>query len=129
MAPRDAEEKPYESPWLRRTDQAAVATLLVAGLLALGGHLLGQHFRRQAWIDIDRAPPLVATFQLDLNEAEWAELAQLPQVGETLARRIIESREEAGPFRTHRDLLRVHGIGPLTLERIRPYLLPMEEES
>ena len=49
----------------------------------------------------------------------------LPGVGETLARRIVDSRQSAGPFLDHRDLLRVPGVGPVTLEAIQPYLLPL----
>jgi competence protein ComEA len=51
----------------------------------------------------------------------------LPGIGETLARRIVASRETDGPFRNHTDVLRVQGIGPRTLERIRPYFSPLEE--
>ena len=57
------------------------------------------------------------------------ELAELPGVGETLARRIVEVRRERGPFADHEDLRRVRGIGPRTLERLRPYLLPMAESG
>lgn len=64
---------------------------------------------------------------LQLVRSSWPELAQLPQIGETLARRIVESREADGPFLDHDDLLRVRGIGPKTLEGIRPYLLPMPD--
>ena len=64
---------------------------------------------------------------MDLNEADWPELAQLPDIGETLARRIVESRNRDGPFLDHEDLQRVRGIGPRTLDRVRPYLRPMPE--
>jgi competence protein ComEA len=57
------------------------------------------------------------------------QFAELPDVGETLARRIIESRDAAGPFGDHDDLLRVRGIGPRTLERLKPYLLPMPNQQ
>jgi competence protein ComEA len=106
-------------------DQAAVATLVsfaLAGMaaywFALGGH-------RGELIEIDRAAPLKAKFQVDINAAAWPELAELPQLGETLAQRIIESRRKAGPFADHDDLLRVPGIGPRTLEQVKPFLLPM----
>ena len=60
-----------------------------------------------------------------MNEADWPELSQLPGVGETLAQRIVESRETAGAFVDNEDLQRVRGIGPRTFERIKPYLRPM----
>jgi competence protein ComEA len=87
-----------------------------------GGH-------RGELIEIDRAEPLAARFLVDINSAQWPELAELPDVGETLARRIVESRTATGPFGDHDDLLRVNGIGPRTLERLRPYLLPMPDQG
>ena len=98
-----------------------VCLLLIAGCWAYRGGLQGR------LIDIDRAPPRPIEFKLDVNRADWPEWTVLPGVGEVLAKRIVESREADGPFKSHGDLLRVHGIGPRTLERIMPYLLPIEE--
>ena len=79
-------------------------------------------------IDIDRADPLTAEYKVDVNRAEWPELAQLPGIGETLARRIVSVRGEGGPFVDHDDLRnRVDGIGRIKLENIRPYLLDVPD--
>jgi DNA uptake protein ComE-like DNA-binding protein len=43
---------------------------------------------------------------------------RLPQVGETLANRIIERR----PYRRITDLLEVDGIGPSTYRALKPML-------
>ena len=110
---------------LRRADQAAVAALVVAALAAMAGWWIAQGGWRGRLIEIDRAEPLTARFEVDVNAAEWPELAQLPGIGETLARRIVESRKTAGPFTSHDDLRRVRGIGPKIFEQIRPYLRPM----
>ncbi len=59
------------------------------------------------------APPV------DVNRAEERELATLPGVGATLAARIVAARA-AGPFATLDDLRRVHGLGRVRLERLRP---------
>lgn len=112
-------------PLLRRADQAAVAALVGLALVGMGVHWFVQGGHRGEVIEIDRAEPLTARFLVDINAAKWPELAELPEVGETLARRIVESRAAAGPFGDHEDLLRVNGIGPRTLERLKPYLLPM----
>ncbi len=61
-------------------------------------------------------------FKVALNSATWVEWAQLDGIGEKLARRIVADREEHGAFRSTDDLLRVKGIGPKTLEKLRPYL-------
>lgn len=79
-------------------------------------------------VEIDDAPkasPAPARFKVDINLAGWPELAQLPGVGETMARRIVAYREQAGPFAQHDDLCRVHGVGPKLLARVRPYLRPV----
>ena len=55
---------------------------------------------------------------LDLNCAAMDELMRIPGIGEVFANRIVENR----PYHTVDDVARVHGIGPVMLERIRPYL-------
>ena len=74
---------------------------------------------------IEQAEPQTAHFQVDVNKAQWPELATLPGVGQKLAERIVQSREETGPYTDIDDLRRVRGIGPRTLETLRPYLRPM----
>ncbi len=114
------------SPWLlRRIDQSGVAALVLAGLVAMVGWWIAQGGLTGRLVEIDRAEPRTAQFQVDINAADWPELAQLPEVGETLARRIVESRRRDGPFADHDDLRRVRGIGPKTLDGMRPYLLPI----
>jgi len=88
---------------LRPADQAAVAVLVV-----------------------EQAKPQQAQYLVDVNSADWPELAQLPGIGEVLARRIVEERTAGGPFRDLDDLQeRVRGIGPATLERLRPFVAPL----
>lgn len=48
---------------------------------------------------------------LDLNAASEAELAELPGIGEELARRITAYREEHGAFQTVKEIMEVSGIG------------------
>ena len=61
-------------------------------------------------------------FRIDVNSATWVEWGQLDGIGDTMARRIVADREENGPFRSIDELRRVKGIGPKTLERLRPWL-------
>jgi len=60
------------------------------------------------------APPRV-----DLNRAELAELQTLPGIGPAIAERILVARREQ-VFTSVDDLIRVRGIGPATVERLRP---------
>ncbi len=57
--------------------------------------------------------------RINLNTAGVEELATLPGIGPSYAKRIVEYREKNGPFKRVEDLLNVQGIGDKTLERIR----------
>ncbi|MFI4881665.1 MAG: ComEA family DNA-binding protein [Phycisphaerales bacterium JB064] len=68
------------------------------------------------------APKLDAGMTLDLNTATAEQLQLLPGIGPSRAAAIIENRTAMGPFRTVEDLARVRGIGPATVEGVRPYV-------
>lgn len=109
-------------PLIKRMDQAAVAALVMIALVTAGAYVLVRGGMSGRLIEIERAEPQTAQFQVDINEADWPEFTVLPGIGETLARRIVESREADGPFADVESLQRVRGIGPKTLDGIRPYL-------
>jgi competence protein ComEA len=67
-------------------------------------------------------PTPAAGMMIDVNTASAAQLELLPGIGPSRAAAIIESRNAQGPFRTVEDLARVHGIGPATVEGVRPYV-------
>ncbi len=115
--------------WLTDRDVAvftAVAAAVLALLVVRWGELSG-------WgatpVEIERLAPLELDTRLDLNAATWVELSQLDGVGETLAERIVERREMRGPFESVDDLDAVKGIGPKTLERLRPHLVVMPAQE
>jgi competence protein ComEA len=114
---------------LRPRDQRTVAALLAGALALLAAAWWRHGGYRGGIVDIDRAPPLAARFQVDVNHADWPELIQLPGVGEVLAQRLIAERDANGAFRDFDDLSRVRGLGPRTLERIRPYVLPILDDA
>src|SRR5690606_34905954 len=58
--------------------------------------------------------------KIDINAADEGTLTLLPRVGPALARRIALYREAHGPFESVDALVAVKGIGPKTLELIRP---------
>lgn len=59
---------------------------------------------------------------IDPNAADRADWDRLPGVGPRTAIAIVEHRVRHGPFRSPEDLLEVSGIGPVKLERLRPWL-------
>ncbi len=58
---------------------------------------------------------------VNVNTATAEELQQIPSVGPVTAANILAARAER-PFQSIEDLDRVRGIGPKTLEKIRPYV-------
>lgn len=104
-----------------------MAALVVLALAATLGWWIRQGGPQGRLLEVERAPSLRAVFLVDLNSAEWPELAHLPGIGETLARRIVEYRQTHGPYRETRQVLGVKGIGPRTFDRIEPYLMPIED--
>jgi competence protein ComEA len=112
---------------LRRTDQAVAAALTAVALLVIASWCIWQALLAGRLIDIETAEPIAIDFKIDVNKADWAEIAVMPDVGEQLAKRIVADRGEKGPFRDHEELNRVRGIGPKTLESMRPYLLPIHD--
>ena len=56
---------------------------------------------------------------VDVNTAGVDELDTLYGIGPALAQRIIDYREEHGPFNSLEELLEVKGIGEATLEKFR----------
>jgi len=61
--------------------------------------------------------------RLDINRADAATLAAgLPGIGAVKAAAIVAYRVAQGPFLAVDDLLAVKGIGPRTLERLRPLI-------
>lgn len=113
--------------------------------MILSGYLLveaGSRFLPAPTLDLDsldreflrlrRAMPLVAADSVvapepppivELNQANEQDLDALPGIGPAKARAILELRASlGGRFRSLEDLLDVKGIGPATLERMRPRL-------
>ena len=59
---------------------------------------------------------------VNLNRAGAAELETLPGIGPVLAAAILRYRQDSGPFQTIDALENVPGIGPKTLQNLRPLI-------
>ncbi len=70
----------------------------------------------------ERSRPLAEGERIDPNDADEVQLDRLPGVGPATARAVIAARDSGIAFRRAEDLLLVRGIGPASLERVRPWL-------
>lgn len=61
---------------------------------------------------------------ISLNEADETKLATLPGIGPSMARRIIEHRQENGPFTDVGELQKVKGIGPAKYKQLQDKVKP-----
>jgi DNA uptake protein ComE-like DNA-binding protein len=87
---------------------AGILILTVLIVLALVG-------RRESH---DAAPVASRPSIVDVNRATRHELSALPYISDAVAQAIVEGR----PYSSVEDLLRVKGIGPKILDRIRPHV-------
>lgn len=62
-------------------------------------------------------PPTPNNAPVRINTASIEELERLIGIGPVLAQRIVADRARGGPYRSAKDLLRVKGIGPKTIEK------------
>ena len=110
-------------PLIGRYDQVTIAWLGGLALVCLGIATWSKSDLRGTAVDIDKTRRLEVDFRVDLNHADWPELTMLPGIGITLARRIVRSRQTEGPFHNAAELMRVKGVGPVKMARMRPYLV------
>ena len=73
-------------------------------------------------------PPLrfralrLAPIMVRINEAKQEDFEQLPGIGPSIAKKIIEYREQNGKFTAIDELQEVKGIGEAKLENIKEYI-------
>ncbi len=136
-AVRDPDKVYYLPPGSRIEDAVRAAggvskkgdlsALNLAGLLADGqkvyvpvkGETQTQSESSMAGVLPEPDPGLTLT---NINFASTIELESLPGIGENYARRIIEYREENGPFQSIEEIKNVKGIGDGIFAKIRDHI-------
>ena len=105
-------------------DQRVMATLLLVILTIYSGvstwaWVSRKEEARENW-HRQTSGPVIST--VEINSASALELELLPGIGPGLAQRLVEDRRDRGPFSDVQDMDRVPGIGPRTIERLRPFV-------
>jgi len=91
-----------------------ILTLVIVGLWIGAGQL----WRRSE----PKRPIAEAEYTVDINQASERDLLNLPEVGPSLARKILSYREQHGDFQSLSDFGQVSGVGPQTLKQLAPFL-------
>lgn len=65
----------------------------------------------------------LSTNIVNINLADKIQLMSLPFIGGVKAERIIQYREDFGKFESIEELMKVSGIGPKTLEKLKPFVI------
>lgn len=115
--------------WMNKYDQLFVGVFAAVFLMLSGYHWATLGGWGMRTIELDRLPARQYDFRIDINSASWVEWTQIEGIGEVTAQKIIDDRQANGPFRSVKDLLRVKGIGPKTLEKMRPFLREPDEKT
>ena len=110
------------------TSRERLVLAALGGLAVLGlSMLLWQQQHPPVLVEMDASAPASAPWdaalresrQVDLNAATSEDLERLPNVGPSLAQKILEYRRTLGRFRRTDELLQVPGIGPKTYDALK----------
>ena len=94
-----------------------IVLLLFAVAVCIGALLFLAPVYQGAFVPLPEvSEELEQSARIDLNQADLETLCLLPGVGEVKAQRILEYRQEHGPFASLQLLDQVEGIGPKTIE-------------
>src|SRR5262245_51873717 len=110
----DRVERPAPDPGVREPRRAVRSAREPADARARR-HVLRQSPTREH----DTQDATTPEAPLDVNRASVPELTRLPGIGPRLAERIVQAR----PFEALDDLVRVEGVRPRLLARLRPLLM------
>jgi len=61
--------------------------------------------------------------KVNINSATEADFENLPGIGPVLAQKIVDYRDQHGPFQTIQDLMKVSGIGPKKFDSLQALVM------
>lgn len=98
---------------IRALESLLVASVFFGGLSLMGLDRLSAAPKSEIQVESQAAQVI------NVNRASLEELQAVRGIGPALAERIIQYREEHGPFKRVDDLTEIRGIGEAKLEKIK----------
>lgn len=108
--------------YFRVYDQVSLAVLTVFAALFVVVGFGNLVWTKGGLAHIESMPQNSTMYRVDLNEADWTEIAALPTIGEVMARRLVSFRDLNGGIDSLDSLEQIRGMGPKTLKKIEPYI-------
>ncbi|MCP9291426.1 phospholipase D-like domain-containing protein [Gracilimonas sediminicola] len=72
--------------------------------------------------EVDTGSPTNVMYPININTADEATLQLLPGIGPAYSKRIVQYRLENGSFKSVDEITNIRGIGPKTLQKLRPII-------
>ena len=99
--------------------KGSCALLVISVLMLIVNPAIAQDNKDQA---VKTNETLASLEQVNINEADADTLATLKGIGKDRALKIIEYREQNGPFQKPEDIMNVKGIGPKIFEQNKDFI-------
>src|SRR6059058_3815459 len=103
--------------WLMHVPKIFIFAMVIVESIVVIGCSRSYRYER-----VSTADNTLSRAVVNINSASADELEKLPHIGDVLAHRIIEFREQSGPFRRPESLLLVEGISEKKFREIRPLI-------
>jgi competence protein ComEA len=101
----------FERAWPTRKRTKILPIIAIAVVaVALGAAAI--------WYIRSAGGPTEGSLRVNINTATLTELESIPGIGPALAQKIVASR----PYESVDELIEISGIGPKSLESLRPYV-------
>lgn len=112
---------------LKDGDKLVIATLTQTSEVPAAGASRSQsHTGLDPSSSVTTTQPGSTSEKININTATLEELDSLPGIGPVIAQKIIDYRQEHGPYQSIEAIMDVSGIGPATFDRIKELITVSE---